>query len=362
MSNTINIGIIGSGGIAASHARAYKDMPDVKIVAVADVIPGKAKQFINQLVLKDAKGFDDHRELLELDLDGVSVCTPNVAHHNTSIDSLYAGKHVLVEKPMAVTLDQAIEMVDASKKTNKMLSVGFQPRYDPNMQAVKDIVQSGQLGNVYYVQTGGGRRRGMPGGTFINKGLAGAGAMADIGCYSLDLALNALGYPKPLTVSAFTSNYFGTNPVYHQESDKFEVEDFGVAMIRLEGGIVLNFKISWAMHMDSLGPTVFLGTDAGLKLTPAGIGPWSGVWDGGIGSISLFHDINGHHVESSIPVQDHRLNIFYEKVRDFVVSIKEGKPAPIPGEQIVINQAIIDGILRSSEQGSEVKIHIPQYV
>jgi predicted dehydrogenase len=229
------------------------------------------------------------------------------------------------------------------------------------MQAVKEIVQSGQLGNVYYVQTGGGRRRGMPGGTFINKSLAGAGAMADIGCYSLDLALNALGYPRPLTVSAYTSNHFGTNPIYHREADKFEVEDFGVAMIRLEGGIVLNFKISWAMHMDSLGPTLFLGSDAGLKLTPAGSGPWSGVWDGGIGSINLFHDIKGHHVETSIPVQEHKVNIFYEKVRDFVVSIKEGKPAPIPGDQIVINQAIIDGILRSSEQGNEVNISIPEF-
>ncbi len=359
LSNTINVGIIGSGGIAAAHAEAYKQMDDVRIVAVADIIPGKASQFIEQLNLKNARGFRDHLDLLTLDLDAVSVCTPNVAHHQTSIDSLNSGKHVLVEKPMAVTLTQAIEMVDAAKKADKILTVGFQPRYDPNMQAVKDIVQTGQLGNVYYVQTGGGRRRGMPGGTFIKKSLAGAGAMADIGCYSLDLALNSLGYPKPLTVSAYTSNYFGTNPIYHKEADNFEVEDFGVAMIRLEGDILLNFKISWAMHMDSLGPTLFLGTDAGLKLTPAGNGPWSGVWDGGIGSISMYHDIKGHHVETTIPVQNHRLNIFYEKVRDFVIAIKEGKAAPIPGEQIVINQAIIDGILRSSELGSEVKIKLP---
>ncbi|WP_175639475.1 Gfo/Idh/MocA family protein [Metabacillus schmidteae] len=361
MTQVIQIGIIGSGGIAAAHARAYKQMPEVKIVAVADVVPGKAKEFIQSLELTDAVAFDDHRELLQLDIDGVSICTPNVAHHFTTVDSLKAGKHVLVEKPMAVTLQQAIEMVEASKQADRMLTVGFQPRYDPNMQAVKELVQSGQLGNVYYVQAGGGRRRGMPGGTFINKELAGAGAMADIGCYSLDLALNTLGYPKPLTVSAYTSNHFGTNPLYHREADKFNVEDFGSAFIRLEGGMVLNFKISWAMHMDSLGPTLFLGTDAGLKLTPAGNGPWSGVWDGGIGEISLFHDIKGHHVETEIPVKQHQLDIFYEKVRDFVIAIKEEKSAPIPGEQIVINQAIIDGILRSSEEGREVSIEIPDF-
>ncbi|MEH7484474.1 Gfo/Idh/MocA family oxidoreductase [Neobacillus drentensis] len=360
MLEAIKVGIIGSGGIAAAHARAYLQMPEVEIVAVADVIPGKAEQFIQNLNIQNAKAFVNHQHLLELDIDGVSICTPNVAHHRTSIDSLFADKHVLVEKPMAVTLEQAVEMVQAAKKTDKILSVGFQPRYDPNMQAVKEIVQSGQLGDVYYVQTGGGRRRGMPGGTFINKSLSGAGAMADIGCYSLDLALNTLGYPKPLTVSAYTSKYFGTNPKYHGEADKFEVEDFGVALVRLEGGKVLNFKISWAMHMDSLGPTIFLGTDAGLKITPSGSGPWSGVWDGGIGSITMFHDVLGHHIDSTIPVKAHQINIFYEKVRDFIVAIKQGNPAPIPGEQILINQAIIDGVFRSSELGREVDIEIPK--
>jgi predicted dehydrogenase len=186
--------------------------------------------------------------------------------------------------------------------------------------------------------------------------------MADIGCYSLDLVLHALGNPKPLTVSAYTSNFFGTNPAYHPEADKFEVEDFAVAIVRLEGGKVLNFKTSWAMHMDTLGATMFLGTNAGLKLTPAGSGPWSGVWDGGIGSISLFHDVMGHHVDSSIPVQTHQLDIFTEKVRDFVVSVKEGKSAPVPGEQILINQAIIDGALRSAAQEKEVNIELPEWI
>lgn len=360
MSKITKIGIIGCGGIAVNHAKAYLEMDDVQIVGVADVVPGKAQTFIDELNIKGAQSFENHLEMLQREIDGVSICTPNIVHHSTSIDALRAGKHVLVEKPLAITLDQGIEMVQVAKETGKMLSVGFQPRYDPNMQAVKQIVQSGQLGEVYYVEVGGGRRRGMPGGTFINSELAGAGAMADIGTYSLDLALHSLGHPKPLTVSAYTSNHFGTNPMYHPEADQFEVEDFGVAMIRLEGNIVLNFKISWAMHMDTLGPTIFLGKDAGLKLTSAGSGPWSGVWDGGIGSMSLFHDTDDHHTETAIPLQEHNINIFDAKVRDFVIAIKEGKSAPVPGEQILNNQAIIDGILRSSTLGREVEIHIPE--
>lgn len=360
MTDKLKIGIIGSGGIARGHVRAYLNSPDVEVVGVADIVPGKAEAFIQERGLEGAKAFTDHRELLEMGVDAVSVCTPNVAHHQTTVDALNAGVHVLVEKPLSVTLEQAVDMVRTAKKTGKLLSVGFQPRYDPNMQAIRDIVRSGILGKVYYVETGGGRRRGMPGGTFIRKDLAGAGAMADIGCYSLDMALNALGYPKPLTVSAVTYNYFGTSPKYHPEADKFEVEDFGAALVRLEGGITLMFKISWAMHMDTLGATFFLGTDAGLKVTPAGSGPWSGVWDGGVGSITLYHDIMGHHTESPIPVRRHQIDIFAEKVYDFIRAVKNGGPAPIPGDQILYNQAIIDGVLRSAELGREVEIELPE--
>jgi Predicted dehydrogenases and related proteins len=360
LTDKLKIGIIGSGGIARGHARAYKNLEHVEVVAVADIVPGRAESFIKAQGLDGARAFTDHRELLEFGVDAVSICTPNVAHHETSIDALNAGVHVLVEKPMAVTLEQAIDMVRTAKRTGRLLSVGFQPRYDPNMQMIKEIVRSGQLGTVYYVETGGGRRRGMPGGTFIRKDLAGAGAMADIGCYSLDMALNALGYPKPLSVSASTYNYFGTSPKYHPEADRFEVEDFGVALVRLEGGITLLFKISWAMHMDSLGATMFLGTDAGLKVTPAGSGPWSGVWDGGVGSITLYHDLFGQHTETPIPVKRHQIDIFAEKVYDFVRAVQEGGPAPIPGDEILYNQAIIDGVLRSAESGREVEIEIPE--
>lgn len=356
------IGIIGSGGIAKAHARAYREIDGVEVVAVSDVVDGKAAAFIDELGLSGASAFTDHLVALsETTPDGVSVCTPNVAHHRVSIDALKAGSHVLCEKPMAVTLDQAIEMELAARATGKILTIGFQPRYDPNMVMLKELIQSGALGKVYYVETGGGRRRGMPGGTFIRTDLAGAGALADIGCYAIDMALNPLGYPKPLTVSATSSNHFGTSPRYHRESDRFQVEDFGAALVRLEGGITLNFKTSWAMHMDTLGATTFLGTDAGLKVTPAGSGPWSGVWDGGVGSVTMYHDMRDMHVETHVPVKNHSVRIFNEKVKDFVGAIRDGRPAPIPGSQIVRNQAIIDGILRSAASGREVSIELPDF-
>lgn len=363
MVDRVRVGIIGTGGIARAYAKAYHDIPEADVVALCDIVPGKAQDFGQKQGFPDAKTFVDYRDMLDkCELDAVSVSTPNAAHHFITVGALKAGKHVLCEKPMSVTLDQAVEMAQTAKQTGKILSIGFQPRYDPNMQEIRRIVQSGVLGQVYYVETGGGRRRGMPWGSFVKKDEAGFGAIADIGCYALDMALNALGYPKPLTVSAQSANYFGKNPKYNGGHDprEFEVEDFGTAYIRLAGDIVLLFKISWAMHMDSMGAAFFLGTEAGLKCTPGGTGPWGGAWDGGVGSITLYQDVLGHQTECPIPLKNRgNLNIFTEKVRRFVLAVQSGGEAPIPGAQIVYNQAIIDGILRSAKAGREVDITIP---
>lgn len=358
----LKIGIIGTGGIANAHMNAYKNFPDVEVIAGADIIPGKAGKFLKRHGHENAEAFDNHKDLLELDLDAVSICTYNSTHAECTLDALNAGFHVLLEKPMSVTLEESIEMVKAEKKSGKILSVGFQPRYDPNMQMIKKIVESGTLGDVYYISTGGGRRRGIPGGTFVEKQYAAVGALADIGCYSLDMALNTIGYPKPLTVSAYASDFFGKNPEYYNEPDKFSVDDFSAAFIRLEGGIVLDFRTSWAMHMDTMGDTIFLGKDAGLKVKSPGLGsPWGGAWDGGVGPISIYKDIMDRQTETLIPLKDNSgPSLFEKKVRDFVDAVIEGKPAPIPTSQILYNQAIIDGIIRSVECGREVNIEIPE--
>ena len=360
----LRIGIIGTGGIANSHARAYLQMEDVEIVAGADIIPGKARDFLDKYGLTEAKAFEDTQTMLDtMELDAVSVCTYNTTHAVCAIAAMKAGCHVLLEKPMTVTLEDAIAIRRTEKETGKILTVGFQPRYDSRMKKVKEVVQSGRLGKIYYIQTGGGRRRGIPGSTFIEKDLAGVGALADIGCYSLDMVLNAIGYPKPLTVSAVSYDYFGKNPKYTPEEDakRFSVDDFCGAFIRLEGGITLDFRMSWAMHMDTTGSTIFLGTDAGLKVEPANVGTgWGGAWDGSCGDITLFHDEFGEMTSTPIPIHDHKEDRFFLKCRAFVDAVEQGLPAPIPTSQIIYNQAIIDGIIRSSACGHEVDIQIEE--
>lgn len=361
MMDKLRIGIIGTGGIAHAHARSYLAIPEIELVGGADIVPGKARAFLDEFGLADAKAFESAQELLKMNLDAVSICTYNATHAECAVAALAAGCHVLCEKPMSITLEQGVAMARAEKASGKILSIGFQPRYDVNTQKVKSIIADGSLGKVYYVQTGGGRRRGIPGGTFINKELAGVGALADIGCYALDFALNSIGYPRPLTVSAYASNHFGTNPKYYQNASQFQVDDFSAAFIRLEGDIILDFRMSWAMHMDTTGDFIFLGTDAGLKIRQPHMKWWGGAWDGPIGQMFFMHDQFGIPTETPIPLAENQgPGLFEKKVRAFVEAAIAGGQAPVPTSQILYNQAIIDGIIRSSAQRKEVDIVIPE--
>ena len=369
-SRKLKIGIIGTGWIAESHIESYLQMPDVEIVAAADWIDGKAEKFMKRYGVEGVHFYHDHKALIdnEPELDAVSVCTFNTQHAAPTIYALEHGVNVLLEKPFTVTLDEAVEVMRAEKKSGKLLSIGFQPRGDENMKMIKKIVESGVLGDIYYIQTGGGRRRGIPNSTFIEKSTGGIGAMGDIGCYSLDMVLNAIGYPKPLTVTGYTSNFFGTNPMYQhpdathtaeENAKRFSVEDFAAAFIRLEGGIILDFRIAWAMHVDTPGDTIIMGKKAALRI------PSTDCWNGTVGGeMTLYTDVAGAQTETKIPIiptkGDVFSGLFYKKIRSFLDAIKEGKPAPVPSSQILYNQAIIDGIVKSAEVGHEIKIEIPE--
>ena len=366
-SRKLRVGIIGTGWIAESHIEQYVKFPDVEVVAMADLIPGKCQAFCEKMGVDytNIHFYPDHKSMLANEkLDGVSICTYNATHAECAIDALNAGVNVLLEKPFTVTLDEAVEVMKAEKASGKLLTIGFQPRMDPNMQEIKKIVESGELGEIYYIQTGGGRRRGIPNSTFIEKSTAGIGALGDIGCYSLDMVLNAIGYPKPLTVTGYTSNFFGTNEKYQyadkfhtakENAERFSVDDFAAAFIRLEGGIILDFRIAWAMHLDTPGDTIIMGKKASLRI------PSTDCWNGSVGGeMTVYTDVGGLQTQIKIPIIPNNKSLFEMKVRSFLDAIKDGSPAPVPSSQIVYNQAIIDGINKSAACGHEVEINIPE--
>ncbi len=365
-SKKLRVGIIGCGWIAGAHIDSYKRMADVEVVAGCDLIPGKAAKFFADNGVTGVKtDYASHKEMLDdesLELDAVSVCTYNRQHAVPAIYALKKGINVLLEKPFTVTLDEAIDVMKAEKESGKILSIGFQPRLDANMQMIKKIVDSGELGKVYYIQTGGGRRRGIPtpfGTTFIEDETAGLGALADIGCYSLDMVLNAVGYPKPLTVTGYKSDFFGKDPATYpghpEYAEKFGVDDFAAAFVRLEGGIILDFRIAWAMNIDTPGDTIILGTKAGLRI------PSTDCWNGSVGGpMKIYKTIGGVDMETTVPIINESGSLFDKKIRSFLDAVKYNGKAPVPSSQIIYNQAILDGIARSARAGREVEITIPE--
>ncbi len=362
-SKKVKIAIIGTGWIAETHTFFYKKMPDVEIVALADLVPGKAEAFAKKFEIEGCRIYNSDRELLdnEKDLDGVSICTYNCQHAPCAIHALNAGINVMLEKPFTVTLDEAIEVMKAEKASGKILTIGFQPRMSENMQMIKKIVESGELGKVYYMQAGGGRRRGIPtpfGTTFIEKETAGIGAIGDVGSYSLDMLMGAVGYPKPLTATGYTSAFFGQDPGYYpthpEYAEKFEVDDFAAGFVRLEGGIILDFRISWAMNMDTCGDALILGTKGGLRIPSTEC--WNGEFDK---PLTVYKTIGDQTLEYQVPMKP-ASDLFSKKLRSFVDAIKNGGKATVPSSEIVYNQAVIDGIVRSAKLGKEVSIEIPQ--
>ena len=169
--------------------------------------------------------------------------------------------------------------------------------------------------------------------------------------------------PKPLTVSGYKSNFFGTCPTYSgYRADKreeyaklFGVDDFAAAFVRLEGGIVLDFRIAWAMNMDTPGDTIILGTKGGLRI------PSTECWNGSVGGpMKIYHEVCGQQVETEIPIIKMKEGLFDLKIRTFLDAVKNGTPAPVPSSEILYNQAIIDGIAKSAALGKEIEVVIPE--
>lgn len=349
---TTRVAIIGVGGIARHHAMAYQRLPDVELVAVADIIPGRAEAFAKDYNIPHA--FNDYHELLAMPgIEGVSVCTYNQAHCQPTVDSLRAGKHVLVEKPLAASLDDAVTMIRAANETGKILHTAFWQRWQPNIQAAKQVVQSGALGDLYYAQMVGGRRRGIPGGTFMRKESAGAGPIVDIGCYDLDTFMFLTGSPRPVAVSAIISYHVGkalpnVPGDWGHDPQQMEVEDLGAAFVRFDNGLVLHFVTYWAIHADTLGPGLLLGTKGGLQLSP---------------ELTLFRDEFGvmTNVSPQLPnySEPMRMHHFVPQARIFTEAVRKNAPTPVDTTSILYSQLIMDGMFRSAAEGREVSIEVP---
>ena len=257
MSEKIKIGIIGCGGIAnGKHLRAISNIDFLEPVAFCDIIEERAVETAKKYGSENAKVYTDYKELLKDEsIVAVHVCTPNRSHSFITIDALEAGKHVLCEKPMAKTYAEAKAMYEASVRTGKKLSIGYQSRWRDDSLYLKQCCENGELGEIYYARALAIRRRAVPTwGVFLNEYEQGGGPLIDIGTHALDLTLWMMNNyePKMVVGNTFaklrdqtnTGNAWGD-----WDPAKFTVEDSAFGYIVMKNGAVVMLESSWALNI-----------------------------------------------------------------------------------------------------------------
>lgn len=272
----LRVAIVGCGGIAnGKHMPSLKKVPEVEMVAFCDLIPERAEKAAKAFGAEGAKTYTDYKELLkDKSIDNVHVCTPNRVHSEIAVAALNAGKNVLCEKPMAINYEEAMKMVDAAKKSGKLLSVGYQNRYRPDSLYLKAECESGSLGDIYFAKARAIRRRGVPTwGVFIKEYEQGGGPLIDIGTHSLDLTLWMMNNYKPkycvgstyheLNKQKNTGNAWGD-----WDTEKFTAEDSAFGFVVMENGATIIVESSWALNTLETGEaqTMLCGTLGGADM------------------------------------------------------------------------------------------------
>lgn len=356
LSNKIlRLGIIGCGGIAnGKHMPAEKRNPRAEMVAFCDIIPERAQKAKEEYGTEDSAVYTDYKELLKDEtIDTVLVLTHNKEHCRITVDALNAGKHVLCEKPMATTYEEAVKMIEAAKKNNKVLTIGYQNRWRPDSMYMKQMAKDGEFGEVYYAEAIAIRRRAVPTwGVFIDEEKQGGGPLIDIGTHALDLTLHMMDNYEPAycvgkTFHKLNKNTETGNAWGDWDVDRFTAEDSAFGFIVMKNGAVIYLKSSWALNMAD--PKEAITTICGDK---AGADMLDGLRINGVkngrqyimkpnfstGGVAFFDGAGGKEPAD------------YEAA-NFSAAILDGQELNVKPEQAAVVTRILEGIYKSQQTG-----------
>ncbi len=365
----LQVAVVGCGGIAnQKHFPALKSQADrCEMTAFCDTIVERAEKAAKEYGTEDAKVYEDYMEMLkDPEIDVVHVCTPNVVHCPITVAAFEAGKHVLCEKPMAATTEDAQKMMDAWKKSGKKFTIGYQNRFRPDAQALKRACSEGKFGEIYFAKAHAVRRRAVPTwGVFPDKSKQGGGPLIDIGTHALDITLWCMDNYKPVSVTGSVFEKLGHLPEATEgnmfgpwDPEKFEVEDSAFGFVKMENGATIFLESAWALNVKESreAATTLCGTKAGAEM----IGGMSrngydlviNETTGGLlteehisesGSIAFFEGGDGGSPE-------------VRECRQWLDAILEDKEPLVKPEQAFVVTQILDSIYKSAAEGKEVKL------
>ena len=261
----LKIGIIGCGKIATlRHIPEYAENPHATLAAFQDMVPERAREAAAPF---GGVVYDSFEALLaDPEIDAVSVCAANAAHAPITIAALEAGKHVLCEKPMAITLAACEAMVAAAERTGRLLMLGHNQRYVESNRIARELVEKGEIGQILSFHSCFGHKgpehwTGDPNPWFFDKSLAHFGAVADLGIHKIDL-IHYLTGQHTQEVSAIVETLHKTFP----DGSPITVDDNAICTLRLSGGAVGTVRASWTLYGKEDNATRLYGTDGVLRI------------------------------------------------------------------------------------------------
>ena len=354
----LRLGVIGCGGIAnGKHMPAEKRNPRAKMVAFCDIIPERAEKAKKDFGDENSAVYTDYKELLkDPTIDAVLVLTHNAEHCHITVDALNAGKHVLCEKPMATSYEEAQKMIEAAKKNNKVLTIGYQNRWRPDSMYMKQMAKDGEFGDIYYAEAIAIRRRAVPTwGVFIDEEKQGGGPLIDIGTHALDLTLHMMNNYEPAycvgkTFHKLNKNTQTGNAWGDWDVDRFTAEDAAFGFIVMKNGAVIYLKSSWALNMAN--PAEAITTVCGDK---AGADMLDGLRINGVkngrqyimkpdfnaGSVAFFSGAGGSEPSDL-------------EAANFSAAILDGEELNVKPEQAAVVTRILEAIYESEKTGKPV--------
>ena len=349
MAKKYRVAVIGAGAIGHNHIQGFQQSPYAKVVAVAEKNASRGEEAAKKFGVPDV--YEDYHQILyRKDIEVVSIALPNYLHARVAIQALRAGKHVLLDKPMATNAQDAARIITTAQRARKIFMVGQNLRFSPEAQLLKAAIEAGTLGKIYHTRAYWLRQRGVPriGSWFTQKKFAGGGACYDIGVHLLDLALHLMGEFKIQSVVGCTTGYLGSRGIGEGDWGKseidpkkiFDVDDCARAFLRLKSGASLYLEVAWAALTevnDTRGIDLF-GDKGGAH--------WK--------SAKIFRSVKGK--VSIKQLKSTKLRYPTERMVHFMECVALGKKPLIKPEQSLQIQRVLDAIYQSSRIGREVRL------
>ncbi|MBC8141147.1 MAG: Gfo/Idh/MocA family oxidoreductase [Armatimonadetes bacterium] len=350
----VRIGVIGCGQIAQSHFANYADIADVEVVACADIRPEAADASAQKFGIPAV--YYSAQELLRRDdLDAIDICLHNNLHVSGTLAALESGRAVYCEKPMAGTLRDAQTMHTRAQELGLPLHIQLGTLYAPETRAAQELIQSGQLGEIFHARSAGHRRRGRPfldgygRADFVQKEKSGGGALFDMGVYHIAQILYLLGNPVVERVSGQTYRKMPADPRRQSESGA-NVEELGMGFVRFAGDLTMELIEAWAIHLSSLDGSYVVGSEGGVRLKPFGF--FRSVGDLDLDSSANMGDFG--YRKRKLRSDDGDTDTHSSSQQHWIAAL-QGKTPLLPTAQIALNTMLIsEGIYLSAQERREV--------